>query len=136
YLFLAGRRSDMIKTGAHRVHPLDVEEALLEHPGIAEVAVVGVPDDVLGQVVSAWVVRRDPDLCENAIRAHCRSRLAPYKIPRRVDFVSALPRTASGKVRRASLARPENLEATPLANWTMAYWTSTWRQRPTGLLRG
>lgn len=113
YLFLAGRRSDMIKTGAHRVHPLDVEEALLEHPGIAEVAVVGVPDDVLGQVVSAWVVRRDPDLCENAIRAHCRGRLAPYKIPRRVDFVSALPRTASGKVRRASLARPENLEATP-----------------------
>ncbi|MEN1959367.1 AMP-binding protein [Luteimonas sp. MJ246] len=113
YLFLAGRRSDMIKTGAHRVHPLDVEEALLEHPGIAEVAVVGVPDEVLGQVVHAWVVRRDPDLCENAIRAHCRGRLAPYKIPRRVDFVSALPRTASGKVRRASLARPENMEATP-----------------------
>ncbi|MGY0652338.1 class I adenylate-forming enzyme family protein [Luteimonas sp. A537] len=113
YLFLAGRRSDMIKTGAHRVHPLDVEEALLEHAGIAEVAVVGVADEVLGQVVHAWVVRRDPGLCENAIRAHCRGRLAPYKIPRRVDFVSALPRTASGKVRRASLARPENLEATP-----------------------
>ena len=113
YLFLAGRRSDMIKTGAHRVHPLDVEEALLEHPGIEQVAVAGVADGLLGQVVKAWVVARSPGLDENAVRAHCRGRLAPWKIPRDVDFVSALPRTASGKVRRASLAGPVNLETAP-----------------------
>lgn len=113
YLYLAGRRSDMIKTGAHRVHPLDVEEALLEHPGIAQVAVAGIADPTLGQVVKAWIVARAPGLDANAVRGHCRSRLAPYKIPREVDFVSALPRTASGKVRRASLASPANLEATP-----------------------
>lgn len=113
FLFLAGRRSDMIKTGAHRVHPLDVEEALLEHAGIAEVAVAGVPDETLGQVVKAWVVARVPGLSAEGVRAHCRSRLAAWKIPRHVDFVPVLPRTASGKVRRADLCPPANLEATP-----------------------
>jgi long-chain acyl-CoA synthetase len=113
YLFLAGRRNDMIKTGAHRVHPLDVEEALMEHPGIAEAAVAGVDDATLGQVVKAWIVRRDPGLDALAVRAHCRARLATWKIPRHVEFLSALPRTASGKVRRASLGQPTNLETTP-----------------------
>ena len=113
YLFLAGRRSDMIKTGAHRVHPLDVEEALLEHPGISEVAVAGVDDGTLGQVVKAWVVARDPALDALSVRAHCRVRLAPWKIPREIEFLAALPRTASGKVRRASLAGTSRMETVP-----------------------
>ena len=104
YLYLAGRRSDMIKTGAHRVYPGDIEEAIAELPGVAEVAVVGVDDAVLGQVVKAFVVTSRPlPRGGDAVKAHCRARLAPYKVPREVEFVAALPRTASGKVRRVEL---------------------------------
>jgi acyl-CoA synthetase (AMP-forming)/AMP-acid ligase II len=111
FLFLQGRRSDMIKTGAHRVHPTDVEEVIAEMPGVTEVAVVGVEDEVLGQVIKAFVVASDlPPRAEERIKAHCRARLAPYKIPKHVAFVDALPRTASGKVRRVQLME---LQSTP-----------------------
>ncbi|MCE7032670.1 AMP-binding protein [Lysobacter sp. GX 14042] len=106
FLFIAGRRSDMIKTGAHRVHPQEVEEALREMDGVLEAAVAGIGDATLGQVVKAWVVAAG-GLDANAVRAHCRERLAPYKVPRQVEFVTRLPRTASGKVRRAALALQE-----------------------------
>lgn len=105
FLFLAGRRSDMIKTGAHRIHPLDIEEAIMELPEVAEVAVYGVDDPLLGQVVGARIVAKSPIARgAAAVRAHCLARLAPYKVPRHVEFVDHLPRTASGKVRRAELA--------------------------------
>ena len=113
FLYLAGRRSDMIKTGAHRVHPNDIEEVLAEIPGVAESAVVGVDDATLGQAVKAFVVLEPPPRDDAlarlalAIKAHCRARLAPYKIPRHIEFVDALPRTASGKVRRAALTQPQ-----------------------------
>lgn len=104
FLYLAGRRSDMIKTGAHRVHPNDIEDVILEVPGVSEVAVVGIEDDILGQVVKAFIVAPGlPPRSETMIKAHCRERLASYKIPRDIEFVSTLPRTASGKVRRAAL---------------------------------
>lgn len=113
FLYLAGRRSDMIKTGAHRVHPGDIEEVIAEIPGVRDNAVVGIDDDTLGQVVKAFVVM-EPPLPEDAlartdmaIRAHCRARLAPYKIPRQIQFVDALPRTASGKVRRVALSQSQ-----------------------------
>lgn len=103
-LWLAGRRSDMIKTGAHRVHPGDIEDVIAEIPGVSEVAVVGIDDAVLGQVIKAFVVAPGlPPNSENHVKAHCRERLATYKIPRDIAFVTALPRTASGKVRRAAL---------------------------------
>lgn len=108
YLFLAGRRSDMIKTGAHRVHPNDIEDVIVELAGVSEAAVVGIDDDVLGQVIKAFVVAPGlPLRSENMVKAHCRERLASYKIPREIEFVSALPRTASGKVRRAALLEPQ-----------------------------
>lgn len=104
FLYLAGRRSDMIKTGAHRVYPTDVEDAIQEVPGVAEVAVVGVDDPVLGQVIKAYVVANRPlERGADAVKAHCRVRLAPFKVPRHVEFVDSLPRTASGKVRRIEL---------------------------------
>jgi len=110
FLYLAGRRSDMIKTGAHRVHPEDVEEAIAEMPGVIEAAVVGIDDGVLGQVIKAFVVARPPPQGgEAAVRAHCRALLAPYKVPRHVEFVDVLPRTASGKVRRVQLKEAEAL---------------------------
>ena len=108
-LFLAGRRSDMIKTGAHRVNPADVEEAIAELPWVIEAAVVGVDDAVLGQVIKACVVVSDlPPRADDRIRAHCRAQLAPYKVPKFVQFIDALPRTASGKVRRVQLMETQS----------------------------
>jgi acyl-CoA synthetase (AMP-forming)/AMP-acid ligase II len=105
FLFLSGRRSDMIKTGAHRVHPKDIEEVIAEIDGIAEVAVVGVDDELLGQVIKAFVVGVDgAAIVPDRIKAHCRERLATWKIPKHIEAVDALPKTASGKVRRALLA--------------------------------
>lgn len=111
YLFLAGRRTDMIKTGAHRVHPAAIEEVICEIDGVAEAAVVGVDHPTLGQVAKAFVVVRrgealDPKRFAMAIRAYCRDRMAMYKVPREIAFVESLPRTASGKVRRVVLGHP------------------------------
>ncbi|WP_417473652.1 class I adenylate-forming enzyme family protein [Luteimonas mephitis] len=111
FLFLAGRRADIIKTGAHRVHPQEVEQVLREFPGVADAAVVGVDDAVLGQVVKAFVVCA-PGVLPSvpALREHCRAQMAAHKVPRHVAFVEALPRTSSGKVRRAALVAGEGLE--------------------------
>lgn len=104
FLFLAGRRSDMIKVGAHRVHPQDIEEVLAELPGVAECAVVGVDDEILGEVVKAFIVRPEgSQLAELHVKRHCLEKLAAYKVPRFVEFVAGLPRTSSGKVQRSRL---------------------------------
>ncbi|MGH8174499.1 MAG: class I adenylate-forming enzyme family protein [Rhodanobacteraceae bacterium] len=105
FLFLSGRRGDMIKTGAHRVHPKDVEEVIAELAGVGEVAVVGIDDEVMGQVIKAFIVPvADADVSIDRVKAHCRERLAIYKIPKFIEFVADLPKTASGKIRRAVLA--------------------------------
>ncbi len=104
FLFLAGRRSDMIKTGAHRIHPAELEEVIHELEGIAEVAVVGVEDEVLGQAIKAFVVPKT-SIEPHVIKAHCQKRLAVYKIPKFIELVTSLPKTASGKVQRAVLAK-------------------------------
>lgn len=101
YLFIQGRRSDMIKSGAHRIAPKEVEEVIGELDGVAEVAVVGVEDSILGQVIKAVIQRRvDAPLDILRVKAHCRERLAAYKVPKYVEFVSELPKTASGKIKR------------------------------------
>lgn len=104
YLYIQGRRSDMIKSGAHRINPMDIEETIAELEGVAEVAVVGVEDEILGQVIKAVVVPRPGETLETMqIKAHCRARLASYKIPKYVEFAETLPRTASGKIKRFEL---------------------------------
>ncbi|HNR22883.1 MAG TPA: class I adenylate-forming enzyme family protein [Steroidobacteraceae bacterium] len=104
YLTLVGRSSDMIKTGAHRVSPLEIEEVVLELAGVAECAAVGVADPILGEVVRVCVVAADGAAPEaRAVQAHCRDRLAAYKVPKEVVFVATLPKTASGKVKRFML---------------------------------
>ena len=106
FLWLAGRSDDVIKTGAHRVHPQDIEDVIAEVPGVRESAVVGIGDEMLGQAIAAYVVAEgDMPLLEREIRGHCRKRMAPYKVPRSIHFIDALPRTASGKVRRAALTQ-------------------------------
>jgi long-chain acyl-CoA synthetase len=110
FLFLVGRRSDMIKTGAHRVHPADVEEVIAELDGVVEVAAVGVDDALLGQTIKVFVVVASAAISPERIKAHCHGRLAAYKIPKQIEFVSSLPKTASGKVQRARLAGPRGQE--------------------------
>lgn len=101
YLYIEGRRSDMIKSGAHRIAPKEVEEVIVELDGVAEVAVVGVEDSILGQVIKAVIQRRaGASLDTLRVKAHCRERLAAYKVPKHVEFVSELPKTASGKIKR------------------------------------
>ena len=104
-LVVHGRSGDAIRSGAETVWPDEVEAALRSHPGVADVAVTGTPDHEWGQRVVAWVVPADPALPPtlDALREHCRERLARYKAPRELILVDVLPRTPSGKLRRAAV---------------------------------
>jgi long-chain acyl-CoA synthetase len=104
YLFLEGRRSDIIKSGAHRINPAEIEEVIATVPGVADVAVVGVADDLLGEVIKALITVRDGQTVDElALKRHCSERLAKYKVPKMVEFVASLPRTTSGKIMRYRL---------------------------------
>jgi long-chain acyl-CoA synthetase len=105
YLYIDGRAVEMIKVGAFRVSPQEVEEVLATFPGIEEVAVTGVADEVLGQSIKAVIVLREGAPADlRGVKAHCRQHLASYKVPKIVEFAAALPRTSSGKVQRFKLA--------------------------------
>ncbi len=105
FLFIDGRSVEMIKVGAFRVSPQEVEEVISAVAGVEEVAVAAMPDELLGQSVKAVIVKREgADLDERAVKAHCRQMLAAYKVPKLVEFVSAMPRTSSGKIQRFKLA--------------------------------
>ncbi|MFA7388461.1 MAG: class I adenylate-forming enzyme family protein, partial [Thiohalobacteraceae bacterium] len=98
------RASDMIKSGAHRISPKDIEEVVLEVDGVAEVVAVGVPDELLGQVIKLIVVKRPgTELDGKTIQRHCKQNLAAYKIPKLIEFADTIPRTSSGKVQRFKL---------------------------------
>ena len=99
YLTITGRIKDMYICGGFNVYPAEVEQVLARLDGVAESAVVGVPDPRLGEVGQAFVVRRPGHVLDAAdVLAFCRERLANYKVPRRVEFRDALPRNPSGKV--------------------------------------
>jgi O-succinylbenzoic acid--CoA ligase len=102
-LRVLGRKSDTIVSGGENVAPTEVEAALLEHPAVAEAGVFGRPDPEWGEAVTAHVVLRG-EASPEELRAFCRARLAPYKVPKAVEPVPALPRTASGKLLRRRLA--------------------------------
>jgi acyl-coenzyme A synthetase/AMP-(fatty) acid ligase len=107
YLWFEGRTDDVIISAGYRIGPFEVESALVSHPAVAEAAAVAAPDDVRGQVVRAVVVLRpgaEPgDALARALQEHVRTETAPYKYPRIVEFTDELPKTASGKIRRAAL---------------------------------
>lgn len=107
YLYLYDRVKDMIISGGQNVYPVEVENVLAGHPSVADVAVIGVPDDRWGETVKALVVRApgtDPEAGE--ILEHARARLAHFKCPTSVDFVETLPRNPSGKVLKRELREP------------------------------
>jgi acyl-CoA synthetase (AMP-forming)/AMP-acid ligase II len=104
FLYLEGRRSDMIKTGAHRISPSEIEEVIAALPAVADVAVVGVADDLLGETIKAVVALREgASIDELTVKRHCIQHLPKYKVPRVVEFVVCLPRTTSGKIMRYRL---------------------------------
>ena len=105
YLTISDRVADLIVTGGENVAPVEVERAVLEHPAVADAAVIGVPDATWGEAVHAVVVL-DGELDLDALQAHCRERLAGFKVPRSLEVVDALPRNASGKVRKHLLREP------------------------------
>jgi acyl-coenzyme A synthetase/AMP-(fatty) acid ligase len=97
----------VIISAGYRIGPFEVESALISHPAVAEAAAVAAPDDVRGQVVRAVVVlqpgREPSDVLAGEIQDHVKAETAPYKYPRIVDFADALPKTPSGKIKRAQL---------------------------------
>ncbi|MDQ3722841.1 MAG: AMP-binding protein, partial [Actinomycetota bacterium] len=107
YLFFEGRTDDVIISAGYRIGPFEVESALVAHDAVAEAAVVAAPDDERGSIVRAVVVLRGgfaaSDDLARALQDHVKQQTAPYKYPRRVDFADELPKTASGKIRRALL---------------------------------
>src|SRR4051812_6217269 len=104
FVFLLDRKKDMIITGGENVYCREVEEALITHPGVTDVAVIGLPDPRWGEAVHAVAVRSaDSSVDEAALIAHCRLAIAAYKCPKSIEFVEALPRLPSGKVSKVAL---------------------------------
>ncbi len=118
FLFMADRRVDMIVTGGVNVFPAEVEAALSGHPGIADVVVVGLRDPAWGRRVHAIVQPGDPALTAEDVVAFAKERLAPYKVPKTVEFVESIPRTEAMKFNRAALVAeregPEVEERAPI----------------------
>jgi acyl-CoA synthetase (AMP-forming)/AMP-acid ligase II len=109
YLYLVGRRGDKIIRGGENVYPAEVENVLVEHPEVAEAAVVGLPDEVLGELVAAFIVAKDPTRPPDPedLKAFARHSLAGFKVPGEWNFVQGLPRTATGKLQRQKLLTRE-----------------------------
>jgi acyl-CoA synthetase (AMP-forming)/AMP-acid ligase II len=103
YLTIGDRKKDVIITGGENVSSIEVEDALASHPSIREVAVIGTPHDKWGEAVTAVVVSNFPPPSVQELIAHCRDRLAGYKCPKRIEFVTELPRTSTGKVQKFKL---------------------------------
>ncbi|AIQ62611.1 acyl--CoA ligase [Paenibacillus stellifer] len=111
YFWFEGRGDDIIISSGYTIGPFEVEEALMKHPLVKECAVVASPDEIRGHVVKAFIVLKDgcegtPELAKE-LQAHTKEITAPYKYPRRIEFISDLPKTSSGKIRRVELRERE-----------------------------
>ena len=103
FVFIVDRKKDMILVSGFNVYPNEVEEVVASHPGVREVAAIGIPDARCGEAVKIFVVRKDPELTAEAIIAFCRTQLTSYKVPHHVEFRDDLPKTNVGKVLRRAL---------------------------------
>jgi len=105
FFFHRGRSKEILKIGGHRVSPVEIEQVVAEHPDVAEAAVVGAPDPLMGEVPAAFVVARQGRTpSEDDLRRFCRERMPAYRVPVRFSFVASLPRNEAGKLLRANLA--------------------------------
>ena len=104
YCRIVGRIKDLVIRGGENIYPREIEEFLLTHPGIADVQGVGIPDAKYGEELCVWIIpRTGAALTEDEVRAHCRGRIAHYKIPRHILFVDAFPMTVTGKVQKFAM---------------------------------
>ncbi|MGB9730503.1 MULTISPECIES: acyl-CoA synthetase [Calditerrivibrio] len=115
YFWFVGRADDVIKTSGYRVGPFEVESALQSHPAVAENAVIGVPDELRGTIIKAFVVLapgfEPSDMLVSELQDHVKKETAPYKYPRKIEFVKSLPKTVSGKIRRTELREMEEMKS-------------------------
>ena len=106
YFYIVGRRKDLIITGGYNVYPREIEEVLYTHPAVYEVAVIGVPDEVKGEIPKAFItLKPGQQTSEGEIIEFCKANLAPYKIPRRVEIRSELPKSSTGKILNRELRK-------------------------------
>jgi len=104
-IYIVDRKKDMIIVSGFNVYPSEIESVITAHPGVAECAVVGVPDEHSGEAVKAIVVKRDPELDVRTLRRYCREQLTGYKNPKHIEFIDHLPKTTVGKILRRALRR-------------------------------
>ncbi len=108
YIFIVSRKKDIIKSGAYRIGPNHIESVLVEHPAVAEAAVVGAPDKLLGEAIVAYVIPKpEAEVSERDLLSHCHERLPAYKVPKRFELRQSLPKTTSGKIQKHVLRDQE-----------------------------
>ncbi|SFW63297.1 AMP-binding protein [Luteibacter sp. UNCMF366Tsu5.1] len=107
YIYIVDRKKDMILVSGFNVYPNEIEDIVMHHPGVAEVAAVGVDDEHSGEVVKLFVVRKDPSLTVDALKEFCRENLTGYKRPKHIEFRDTLPKTNVGKILRRELRDEE-----------------------------
>lgn len=105
FLYIDGRRKEIIKCAGKGINPLEIEEALMEHPGVEEAAVVGLGDSLMGEIVHAYVTLRDLSWTAADLRAHCCRRLSRHKVPCQYTIVDSFPRTSTGKIQKGILVK-------------------------------
>jgi long-chain acyl-CoA synthetase len=104
FIAITGRKKELIISAGENIYPREIEEALVEHPSVREAAVIGIPDEVRGEVPKAFVIPVEGQTLEQSdLRRFCRERIAAYKVPRVFEIVEDLPRTPSGKVLKRML---------------------------------
>ena len=112
YLYIVDRKKDMVIAGGFNIYPREIDEVLFEHPKIKEACAVGLPDPYRGETVKAFIVPREGEsLTEKEVVAYCKEKLAAYKVPKQIEFVKDLPKSAIGKVLRRELREMEENKA-------------------------
>ncbi|WP_312116409.1 AMP-binding enzyme, partial [Brevibacillus reuszeri] len=105
YFYIVDRKKDMILVDGYNVYPREVEEVLYQHPAIIEAAVIGIPDEVHGEAVKAFVALKEVAVSNEEIVTFCQDKLAKYKVPRQIEIVTELPKNSTGKILRRSLRK-------------------------------
>ena len=107
YFKIVDRKKDMILVSGFNVYPNEIEDVVAQCPGVLEVACVGIPDDKSGELVKLFIVKKDPELTEERVKAYCKENLTPYKCPKKIEFRTELPKTNVGKILRRALREEE-----------------------------
>jgi long-chain acyl-CoA synthetase len=112
YIFIVDRKKDMIIAGGFNIYPRDIDEVLFQHPKVAEAVTIGVKDKYRGETVKAFVVLKSGEICTaDEIITFCKEKLAPYKVPKLVEFRDSIPKSAVGKILRKILREEEEAKA-------------------------